>query len=268
MFRSLISGTIIAVALGPLGCSGPGAQLTQCQSEKEQLLATIREQRDANRSLETQVASLESRLDESEKEIARGGRSGARLSSVNAGKGAVANALRGAASAAADSKLNWKSPPAKPAASSALAALAARDKRLALDRAQGVGRLNVPIAFADNSATLTAADKRQLDEVAKLLKSKDAAELHVLISGFAEGRPPKSGDGAFASARQLGTARAQAVADYLDRHGIAEERLAVAAAGSPRGDASAAGSSGVQILVAEKDAALAGWGSGGETIRR
>jgi len=259
MFRSLISGMVVAALAGmasALGCSGgPGAQLTQCQSEKDQLLATIREQRDANRSLHEQVASLESRLDESEKEIARGGKAGTRLSSVGEAKSraTVGNALRGVPGSAADSKLAWKSPAKVPVVSSGLAALAARDKRLALDSAQGVGRLNVPIAFDDKTATLTAADKRQLDDVAKLLKSKGASELKVFVSGFAEGK--------------LGTARAQAVADYLDSHGIAEERLAVAAAGSPRGDASAAGSSGVQILVAEKDAAVAGWGSG-ETIRR
>jgi outer membrane protein OmpA-like peptidoglycan-associated protein len=245
MFRSLISGMIVAALLGmasALGCSGPGAQLTQCQSEKEQLLATIREQRDANRSLHEHVASLESRLDESEKEIARGGKTGTRLSSTPATKPRAE---------IADAKLAWKSPAKSAAASSGLAALAARDKRLALDRAPGLGRINVPIAFDDNSATLTAADKRQLDDVAKLLKSKEAAELKVLVSGFAEGK--------------LGTSRAQAVADYLDSHGIAEERLAVA--DSPRGSKNDAASSSVQILVAEKNAAVAGWGSG-ETIRR
>jgi outer membrane protein OmpA-like peptidoglycan-associated protein len=252
MFRSLITGMVVAAFA--LGCSGPGTQLTQCQGEKEQLLATIREQRDANRSLHEHVASLESRLDESEKEIARGGKSGTRLSSTGTtSTGASSAGATKPRVEIADSKLAWKSPAKGTAASSGLAALAARDKRLALERAPGVGRLNVPIAFADNSATLTAADKRQLDDVAKLLKSKDATELQVLVSGFAEGK--------------LGTSRAQAVADYLDSHGIAEERLAVAAAGSPRGGSNDATSSGVQILVAEKDAAVAGWGRG-ETIRR
>ncbi|MCI0358739.1 MAG: hypothetical protein L0211_09680, partial [Planctomycetaceae bacterium] len=88
--------------------------------------------------------------------------------------------------------------------------------------------------------------------------------------GFAEGRPPKSGDGAFTSARQLAAARAQAVADYLDRHGIAEERLAVTGAGSrvTADGASRSAASGVQILVAERDAPLVGWGGSGGTIRR
>ena len=42
-----------------------------CQKDKEQLLATISQQREANRAMHEQVASLEARLDEAEKELAR-----------------------------------------------------------------------------------------------------------------------------------------------------------------------------------------------------
>lgn len=64
------------------GCAGgPNAQLTSCQQDKEQLLATIREQRDANRALRDQVASLETRLDQSEKELASLNKTGVRVSS-------------------------------------------------------------------------------------------------------------------------------------------------------------------------------------------
>ena len=93
----------------------------------------------------------------------------------------------------------------------------------------------------------------------------------MLVSGFAEGRPPKTGENAFGSARDLAAARAQAVADYLDRHGIAEERLAVTGTGSrlaaERG-ASQPSVSGVQIVVAERDAPLVGWGNSSTTLRR
>ncbi len=274
----------LLLAVLSLGCSGPSAQLSQCQSEKEQLLATIRDQRTANRQMHDRLASLESRLDESEKEIARVGKPGTRLSSsMPAGKSssAVGNALRGVPRPADDAKLAWKSPTksgsataphsARARESSTLAGLAAKDSRIALDLSKGVAHLNRPIAFADNSATLSAEAKRQLDDIAKLLKSKEAAKLKVLVSGFAEGRPPKSGENKFGSARELAAARAQAVADYLDRHGIAEERLAVTGAGSrvaAEGSASNAAVSGVQILVAERDTPLVGWGNSGTTLRR
>ena len=73
----LIAG--IFVCLG--GCTLRNSQLTTCQAEKEQLLTTIRTQRDTSRTLQTQVASLESRLDQAEKELARTS-TGTRLSSV------------------------------------------------------------------------------------------------------------------------------------------------------------------------------------------
>jgi hypothetical protein len=54
------------------GCSGgPSAQLMTCQQDKEQLLATIREQRDTNLALRQEKESLASRLDQAEKELAR-----------------------------------------------------------------------------------------------------------------------------------------------------------------------------------------------------
>src|SRR5438552_3245744 len=62
------------------GCSTHSAQLTTCQAEKEQLLTTIRGQRDATRTLHEQVVSLETRLDQAEKELARAG-TGTRISS-------------------------------------------------------------------------------------------------------------------------------------------------------------------------------------------
>src|SRR5689334_25227116 len=68
------------------GCTLRNSQVTACQTEKEQLLTTIRTQRDTTRSLQNQVASLESRLVKSEKELARGG-TGTRLSSVPSGAG-------------------------------------------------------------------------------------------------------------------------------------------------------------------------------------
>jgi len=70
----------LAVLLMLAGCAGSKSKLATCQKDKEQLLATIREQRESKRALEAQVASLESRLDQAEKTLALGN-SGTRLSS-------------------------------------------------------------------------------------------------------------------------------------------------------------------------------------------
>src|SRR5262245_63651921 len=80
----LFAGVLVSFA----GCTLRNSQVTACQAEKEQLLTTIRTQRDTTRSLHTQVASLESRLDQAEKELARSGTGmGTRLSSVPSGGG-------------------------------------------------------------------------------------------------------------------------------------------------------------------------------------
>ena len=90
MCRVAFGVTVLSVAV--LGCSGPGAQLASCQQDKDQLLATIRQQRDANRQLQDKLASLEGRLDQSEKELARRVTPGTRISSRPA----------------VDSKLPWR----------------------------------------------------------------------------------------------------------------------------------------------------------------
>ncbi len=237
----------LLVALACAGCSSPSSQIASCQADKEQLLATIREQRDANRTMHEQVASLEKRLDESEKELARRG-APTKLSSAKPVK---------------DEKLPWRSPESPKTAiargtktqSGSLAALAARDDRLKLDSQSGIASLNVDALFAENSAQLTAAGKRELDGVAKLLRSKEAAELRVTIAGSAT--------------------RAQAVADYLDSHGIAGERLAVtdaaqrvAASSVANNGASKGASSAVQILLAEPETPVIGRNTDAGTQRR
>ena len=71
---------LLVAALLLAGCaSAPNEQLLSCQKDKEQLLAAISQQRDANRAMHEQVASLESRLDQAEKQLAQGP-SGTRLS--------------------------------------------------------------------------------------------------------------------------------------------------------------------------------------------
>jgi outer membrane protein OmpA-like peptidoglycan-associated protein len=274
---------ICVLGLLSCGCSGPSSQLTSCQQDKEKLLATIRQQRDAGRALQAQVASLETRLDQAEKELAfRSG--GTRMSSRPADGSAPLKT----------EQLPWRSPPgksnSKPAekqrtssskhssAGGSLAALAEHDQRLTYDPRSRSAQLDLPVSFEKEGAALTAEGKRQLDEVARLLKSDEARDLRVMVAGYATGRPSTTaplaeGESRFSTARQLGASRAQAVADYLDRHGIAQERLGVSGVGSSAAPAGAtneqlAASGGVQIYLLEPNAEVIGWGPSGPTVRR
>jgi outer membrane protein OmpA-like peptidoglycan-associated protein len=275
---------LIAAMLLVAGCSSPSTQLSLIQDDKDQLLATIREQRETIRALRSEDASKEARLAQAEKELARAAE-GTRLSSRPADTPPTKPKAE---------PLPWRSPP-KPAAPGAktssvagpsLTALASREGRIQIDRQSGAARLDANIPFAEGQAVLTGEGKRQLDEIARMLKTKEFEELRVMVAGYAEGRPAgaaqpadrntaKDGEKAekYESSRQLAAARAQAVADYLDRHGIAQERLGVTSLGSrgPLGTMDAdrlAAAGSVQIFLLEPDATVVGWGPTGEAIRR
>jgi outer membrane protein OmpA-like peptidoglycan-associated protein len=297
-FLAVAISTVTAL----LGCAGGNSQLATCQAEKEQLLSTIRGQRESTRALESQVASLESRLDQSEKELARGG-SGTRISSRPAESIAPSHVAPPAATTLpvpskpaprASDSLPWRAPSGKTdsaaptgektrtsgtgsaAAGASLLFLSRRDRRVQYDAQARAARIDLPIAFSEQSASLTGEDKRQLDELARLLKSDEARELRVMVAGSAAGRPSTTavkaeGEDRFASSRQLGTARAQAVADYLDRHGIAGERLAISGNGTrgapAAGNSDQLAASGVQIYLLDPDVPVVGWDPN-QAIRR
>src|SRR5438270_6906624 len=103
----------VVVSFG--GCTLRNSQLTSCQADKEQLLTTIRAQRDTSRALQTQVASLESRLDQAEKELART-ITGTRLSSAPSRASEPPNMPAGSLAPPSPSRsdgLPWRSPGSK-----------------------------------------------------------------------------------------------------------------------------------------------------------
>jgi len=245
--------TFICFVLGGfMGCAGGNNQLATCQAEKEQLLTTIRTQRDSNKALGEQVASLESRLDQAERALAQ--TPGAARFSQAADQPPAVSKAAGANKAATLSKpasLSWRSPEEKSATAPApsgekaavherLANLARADQRVKLDRAAAVARIELPLVFHQQTAALTAEDKRQLDDMARLLKTKEAKELRVVV----------------AANDALGgkDERAKAVIDYLDRHGIARERLTGT---GTRGDASGEGLVMMEIVRASGPVAAA-----------
>jgi outer membrane protein OmpA-like peptidoglycan-associated protein len=243
------------------GCTTSGSKLASCQAEKEQLLTTIRSQRDTARTLNEKLASTESRLDQAEKELARSGGTLTRLSSLPP-RATDASSPAAKSDPLKNNTLPWRSPAGnaetstptttenpRPGTSSStmkprgsLAALAKRDSRVRYDATTRAAEITSPVQFDNQSATISAAGKRQLDEVARLLRSDEARDLPIVVA-----------------APDL--ARAKSVAEYLDRHGIPEERLAVST--TPKQSAKApqtATSGGVQVFLLDSDAAVAEWG--------
>jgi outer membrane protein OmpA-like peptidoglycan-associated protein len=254
MRQQLLLGAFSIAAL--VGCTTSSSKLATIQAEKEQLLTTIRSQRDTARALNEKLASVEGRLDQAEKELARSGGTGTRLSSV------PARPNESSASASSSGSLPWRSPAANndtqpspdknsprsgstssPAKSrGSLVALAKRDNRVRYDSTARAAEIHAPVQFDDKSATISAAGKRQLDEVAKLLRTDEARDLPIVVAA------PDA-------------ARAKAVADYLDSHGIPEDRLAVSTAARRGAAPNSTTTGGVQVFVLDSEAAVADWGT-------
>lgn len=106
MSKTFAVSICLAAAIAQVfaGCSsGPGSQLSRCQEDKDKLLATIREQRDTNVALRDKLVSLETRLDQSEKELAQLHQPGQRLSSRPFEKPPIQK-----------SQLPWRAPASEP----------------------------------------------------------------------------------------------------------------------------------------------------------
>ena len=274
------------------GCAGPSAQVKQIQSEKEELISTVKAQKEEKEALQQRAASLESRLDQSEKEIVRltGRKSnnwdeGTRSASTKNLPLPLEKEVARESPPAAE-RLPWRNPsatptfsipkPATPPKESAkdptppktrakvapsLRSIAQRDSRLQYDAATDTARYQLDISFEENAAGLTAEGRKRLDDLASWLKAEETKDLRVLVSGSSTGmKKPKPGEDKprFANDRQLGAARAGAVADYLDRHGITADRLVIVGSGGPQQPLEDTSGSPVRIHLAESSAPILG----------
>jgi outer membrane protein OmpA-like peptidoglycan-associated protein len=257
------------------GCASPEARVQRIQGEKEELLATIRQQRDANRTLQNQVASLETRLGEAETQLAGGKpRSFTQHPNPSSASSSLAS-NRPLPTAPAEEPLNWKphrgfSQPNGTLPT--LAQLARQDDRVQVDGETGAGLWTEGVSFEPSTSALTPEGRAQLAELAKLLQRSPASKLRVLVATSAERTGSRTQPTFSKSGRNLATSRAQSVADYLDRHGIAEDRLAIASTGLRKSARDEHGrpltsADDVRIYLVDPEQPVLGWISP-ETIRR
>lgn len=264
----------ISIAL-VTGCATPEARVQRIQGEKEELLATIRQQRDANRTLQNQVASLETRLDQAETQLAGGKPRSLAQQPGASGAAATLASNRPQPTAPAEEPLNWKphrgfSQPNGTLPT--LAQLARQDDRVQVDGETGAGLWTEGVGFEPNTSALTPDGRAQLAELAKLLQRSPASKLRVLVATSAERTGSRTQPTFSKSGRNLATSRAQSVADYLDRHGIAEDRLAIASTGVRKTARDEHGrpitsTDDVRIYLVDPEQPVLGWISP-ETIRR
>lgn len=312
-------GSLWAIALSCAlgGCSAPGAKVASIQKEKEELIAAFQKERQTNRNLSERAAALETRLDQSEKQLAVLSGNGTRWADnrpnssspptypssrvtepqlaarSGLGKDAATGSPRSKVAPVEDASLAWKqhrpniteappdlklsSPkPSYPKASGELKALAARDSRLTYDPTTGLAKFTAPLPFESGSTALATSGRETLESLANWLRANSDSQLRVLVVGkpVAAGAIGNGKSSTRLTSRGLGSARAQVVAEYLDRHGVPDHRLAVTSIGGgisgteDGGSLAEAGSQSVEIYLADTEAAIAGWGQPSAVRRR
>lgn len=276
----LAAALLLAILLCLSGCASPNAQVRRVEDEKDQLKAALRIQRDQNRAMHTQVAALEQKLDEAETLIAGGkprtlSRNSQQQPSATVSTNLAANTRARPKPQPAEESLPWR--PHRNAAPvntvlPAIAQLARQDERIVVDPETGAGVWEPGVTFEPNKAALTPEGRQQLQDLAKVLHKSPASKFRVLVATSAERTGSRSREAAAKSGRQLATSRAQSVADYLDGHGIAEDRLAIASTGVRKSTRDqhglpADGADDVKIYLVDPEQPVLGWLSP-DTIRR
>jgi len=175
------------------GCASR-SQLTKLAAEKEQLVAAIESEKKLNTDLAARLQTTSQRAAEAERELAQldGGKSGRSSASL------ASTPARSSSSPSPSSLEQWSR--AQP--------------WLKYDARKRMARVDLNLAF-DEQDHLTMDARRGLDQVADLLVSASAARYSVAVAGIKS--TADQGDRA--------TQRAAAVADWLRKRGLAEDRV-------------------------------------------
>ncbi|HEV3343117.1 MAG TPA: OmpA family protein [Pirellulales bacterium] len=114
-----------------------------------------------------------------------------------------------------------------------LVQLSRQHEGLEFDPETGASKLDMDVLFDSGRAEIRAEAEPMLDEFANLLKSPEARELRVMVVGHTDNRRigKRETRERYPDNWHLASARALAVAEYLQERGVREEQLGVTAFG-------------------------------------
>jgi chemotaxis protein MotB len=117
---------------------------------------------------------------------------------------------------------------------SRLAELSQHYPGLHFDPQTGIAKLETDILFDSGKDELKPGAEKVLAEMARVLRSPEAADLRLMVVGHTDDQPiaKTPGNEQFATNFHLSTARALAVAKQLRAQGIQQERMGVAGFGA------------------------------------
>lgn len=256
----------LLVLLSQAGCQWvPRSQLAACESQQRALHETSKAQLAELENLKTHARTVENNLLQAEEELAAlGEQSGVdrqRLARFQRQRDQVGKKFGNSASARA--VLNGP-----------LGELAKKYPSLLIDASAGIGKLDTDILFESGEATLKPESRGKLDEFANLLKSQPGHGLRVMVVGHTDNRHVAKSEtrSRYPDNWHLSTARALAVADYLQKAGLREDQIGVTGYGrhqpvrSNKTPEERRQNRRVEIFVMTPQADMVGWNGGATDV--
>jgi chemotaxis protein MotB len=232
MSSSLASslGICGAVLVAASGCAFvPRSQLVSCEAQSRELAEQSKAQVAEIANLKAHNRTVENRLIKAEEELAlvqeRSGLDRERLSNFETERQQLGADVKSWARNASHDRPGRIDP--------RLRQVSERYEGLKLDTRTGLCKLEDDVLFESGEATLKPEARSQLDALAKLLKSPEGHELRIMVVGHTDSRivGKRETRDRYPDNWRLSTARALAVADYLQRAGLPEDQIGVAGYG-------------------------------------
>ncbi len=154
-----------------------------------------------------------------------------------------------------------------PEVSSQLADLSRRHPSLQFDPQTGVAKLDSDVVFDSGAAELKPQADVLLADLADILQTAEAKQMRIMIVGHTDNQKiaGKETRQHFGDNWQLSTARALAVATYLHKSGLPEQRMGVAGYGGEQAiapnnsPANRRRNRRVEIFIVPPDTPIVGW---------
>jgi chemotaxis protein MotB len=246
----LTSGAVFLTSLA--GCQVvPKTQLDAAEAHNRMLQEQKNSLLAENENLKTHSRRLEDQVKQAEEELA------ALDEQVDGGPRGVASAVR----------LQSDMPASL---SKRFAQLSSRHEGMEFDAQTGASKLDTDVLFDSGKAEIRADAHPLLDEFADLLKSPEARALRVMVVGHTDNRriAKRETRERYPDNWHLASARALAVAEYLQSRGVREDQLGMTAFGkhqpiaSNHTDAERQLNRRVEIFVTGPNTPIVGWTEG------
>jgi len=260
---SLCSSLVAALVCSSVGCGlFPNRRVTAIKAQNRALTEQSKAQLAEIENLRTHTRSVQNQLELAETDLAKmeqaAGLDRRRLDNLDSERDQVQARLAGMVRGTR----GWSS-----ALSGQMSKLAQQYPNLKFDPQIGLARFETAVLFQTGDARLLPEGQKTLDEVSELLRAPEARELRLMIVGHTDDRrvakrPTRE---RYPTNWHLSSARALAVAQYLQTKGVPENRMGIAGFAShqplyPNSSAEQRGKNRrVELFITGSETPIVGW---------